>query len=170
MYKIKLVFDSDGLIKLTKAGLPHEIFDSVNVYISEDVYNECVIEGKRGLYEESFEIESLIESKKIFKKKQKTNKRALKILKDHNFGKGEESIAHLFFNIKADAIVSDDKKFLNFLFNNRIPFMIPADFIINLHENKVLNKKDALKVLGELKPFIKDKYYIKTKNELEAKK
>ncbi len=171
MYKIKLIFDSDGLIKLVKANLPKEVFDSFKAYISEEVYIECVIDGKKGLYDESFEIESLITGKKILKEKSKTNSQAIKILKDEKFGKGEESILHLFFNIRADVIISDDKKFLNFLFNNELAFMTPTDLVISLYEEgSILDRDSALKVLEGLRPFVKDKYYFQAKNKLEVKK
>ena len=170
MYKIKLIFDSDGLIKLVKANLPKEVFDSFKAYMSEEVYLECVIDGKKGLYNESFEIESLITDKKIFKEKSKTNLQAIKILKDENFGKGEEGIVHLFFNIKADVMISDDKKFLNFLFNNKLPFMTPTDLVISLYEGSILDRNSASKVLEGLRPFVKDKYYFQAKNKLEVKK
>ena len=77
---------------------------------------------------------------------------------------------HLFFNIKADAIISDDKKFLNFLFNNGIPFIIPTDLTIGLHEINVIDKNTAAKVLEGLRPFVKDKHYVQAKNKLEIKK
>ena len=170
MYKTRLIFDSDGLIKLVKANLPKEVFDSFKACISEEVYIECVIDGKKGLYYESFEIESLITDKKIIKKKSKTNSQAIKILKDENFGKWEESILHLFFNIKADAIISDDKKFLNFLFNNELAFMTPTDLVISLYGGSILDRDSASKVLEGLRPFVKDKYYFQAKNKLEVKK
>ena len=47
MYKKKLIFDSDGLIKLIKVNLPQEVFDSFNAYISGEVYDECVTKEKR---------------------------------------------------------------------------------------------------------------------------
>ena len=170
MYKKRLIFDSDGLIKLVKAGLPKEVFGSFSSYITHEVYNESVIEGKKSLHQESFEIELLIKDKKIIRKKAKSNSKALKILKGHEFGKGEESITHLFFNTKADAILSDDKKFLNFLFDNNMAFVMPTDFIISLHKKNILNKENSLKVLEGLKPFVKDKHYSQAKNKLEEKK
>lgn len=165
MYK-KLIFDSDALIKLISAGLPREVFNYFKAYISEEVYSESVIDGKKGLYDEAYEIESLVRDNKIFKKKTKPNSRAIKLLKEFNFGRGEESSIHLFFNIKADAIVSDDKQFLNFLFNNNVPFMMPVDIIVNLHKKSVMDKSIALKVLERLRPFIREKYYTEAKKQI----
>lgn len=169
MYK-KVVFDSDGLIKLVKAGLPKNAFNFLKAYISDDVYREAVLEGKKGLYKEAFEIESLITENKIIKKKIKVDKNAVEMLENFNFGKGEDSSLHLFFNIKSEAIVSDGKKFLNFLFDNKIPFILPVDLVANLQEKNVINKTDALSVLEGLKPFIKINRYLEAKKKLEDKK
>lgn len=164
MYKI--VFDSDALIKLIKAKLPKEVFESFEAVISDEVYEECVIEGKKALFEDAFVIEMLLKEGLIKKLKARKNTDIEKILKEEDFGKGEASSLHLYKGIKAGAICSDDEKFLNFLDKNGISFVLPADFVIRLKEVNLFSKEDAINVLNGLKPFIKEQVYLKFKKQI----
>ena len=46
----KLLFDSDALIKISKAGFFEPLADTFDVYATDDVYNEAVKQGREGLY------------------------------------------------------------------------------------------------------------------------
>jgi len=164
MYKI--VFDSDGLIKLIKAGIPKDVFRKFKSFITNEVYSECVTQGKESLFEDAFIIENMVEEDLIQKKQTGKNTKAKEILTDKNFGKGEESSVHLYYETKADAICSDDDKFLNLLSTNNVPFIISPDLIVRLNEVKSLSKEQSLKVLEGLKPFIKEEDYVRFKKQI----
>lgn len=147
----KIVFDSDGLIKIVKT----DIFDKIKAecIISEEVYYECVIEGKKRLYEDAYKIEDLINNKKI--KIEKVEK-----IKDINrLGKGEISTLQLFYKIKGNAIISDDRRFLMMLEELDIPFITPAEVIVRLFMIKVLNKKESLEALNKIREIIRKENY-----------
>ncbi len=72
------------------------------------------------LYEDAFQIEELVKKKMLMVEKVKNNKKAQSIIKNSRIGKGETSTLHLFFNIDAQAIISDDRIFLKILHQNII--------------------------------------------------
>ena len=168
MYKIKLVFDSDALIKLVKAGFPKEIFKNFNAYIPNEVYNEVVTKGKYGLFEDAFTIENIINVGLLRKKKSGFDLKIRRLLESTNLGKGEKSALHLFREIKASAIISDDHQFLTFLHKNKMPFITPADLVIRLNKVNLIDYKESVKILEGLKLFIKDEQYKNFKKQLKG--
>jgi len=123
-----------------KSGCLINILTSFECSITEDVFNETVVQGMERLYEDAYGINKLIEQSKLKVEKIIDNKYAKKILADKTFGDGECSTLHLFLNSGAKAIITDDRAFLNFLDKSKIPFIIPTDLIVRLYELKVISK------------------------------
>src|SRR3989344_748156 len=98
----KLVFDADGVIKLTKSGVMNIIVENYQCAITKQVYEEAVTEGKKRLYQDALEIERLFQAEKI-----KVISIRLKL--DKTLGKGEASV---YQDAEDSVIVSDDRKFL----------------------------------------------------------
>ncbi len=167
---VKLAFDTDALIKLIKAEFPKNIFKKIQAVISEEVYNESVTQGKQRFYKDAEVIEQIEKEGYIRKVKSKESETANNLLKEAVFGRGEISTLHLYFNIKADAIISDDKAFLIFLKRNNIKFIIPADLIYILHKKGLLNKEEALKIIDKLRMYIDEGFYNNIKTRLEGEK
>ena len=165
MYKQEFILDTDSLIKLTKADILKEVCKYFNCVITEEVYNEVITKGKEHLYQDAFEIENLFKNKLINLKK---CKKESKIEFRDNLGEGEKSIFIFNQNSKNSIIVSDDNTFINFLKEENIDFIIPADFIILLKKLNKINFKKALNYLENLKPYIKQKVYLSIKDELEV--
>ena len=69
-------------------------------------------------------------------------------------GLGEKTTLHLFFSLKANAIISDDKAFLKVLKDNNIPFIIPSEVIARFVEINAISKEEGLRYLNMLKPYI----------------
>lgn len=165
----KLVFDSDGLIKLTKSRIIKKVLGNFDCYVSEEVNGECVIEGKDRLYEDAFQIDSFIRENKLKVMKVKTDPMVKKMLRDEKYlGNGEKSTLHLFFNIKGKAIITDDQAFLNLLHRNNIPFIIPTDLISRLVELRILEKRDAISALEKIRPLVKESNYLIAKKKVEV--
>lgn len=163
----KLVFDSDGLIKLTKADCLQILLEHFTCSITKEVYEETALKGMERLYDDAFQIEELVKNGRLNVEKAKNNKHVQQILINSGLGKGEASSLHLFFNINAKAIISDDRAFLNLLGQNNIPFIIPADMIIRLFELKLISKDDAIDALNKLKPYVNKDNYNNAKENLE---
>ena len=164
MYKQEFILDTDSLIKLTKARVIKDICKYFNCLITEEVYNEAIIKGKEHLYQDAFEIENLLKNKLI---KLKKCKKEVKIEFRDNLGEGEKSTFISHKNSKNSIIVSDDNTFINFLKEENVDFIIPADFITLLKKLNKINLKKALDYLENLKPHIKQKVYLHIKKELE---
>jgi len=110
----------------------------------------------------------LVKKKMLIVEKVKNNNKVQSILENCKVGKGETSTLHLFFNINAKAIISDDRIFLKILHQNNIPFIIPIDLIIRLYELKIISKEEAIDALIEIKPYVNKNYYDNAKANLEA--
>jgi len=168
--KVKEVFyfiDSDGIIKMTKSGAMIKVANNFECFISDKVYNEAVIEGKSRLYEDAFQIEDLIKKGKLSVIKTKKNVKSENILRNwRHIGEGERSTLHLFFNIRANVIVSDDQAFLNLLYRNNIAFIIPSDLIVKLFKLKILDKEESLSALKRIKDYIRESNYLKAKEKV----
>jgi len=165
----KFVFDSDGVIKLTKSGVIEVVLDRFECFISEDVQRESVTSGIERLYEDAFQIESFIHRKLLTVSEFKEDENAKSILKDvEGLGIGEVSTLHLFFNLSASAIISDDYAFLKLLRRNEIPFIIPTDLVARMAELNILTKESALTALENIKTYVKkDNYQISKRNILD---
>jgi len=155
----KLVFDADGLIKLAKAGMTEAIAKNYTCIISEQVYEEVVIEGKKRLHQDAFEIERLIEAKKI-------KVISIQLKESNDLGKGELSTYKIAEN---NIIVSDDRKFLSFLQNENKPFIVPAHFIAALAQKRMISKKEGIGALNRIKKLITTESYTEALHMLEEK-
>jgi len=165
MYKQEFIVDTDSLIKLTKSEIIKEVCKYFNCVISEEVYNEAVTQGKKGLHRDAFKIEKLLEDKSI---KLKRCKKDEEIEFRGNLGEGERSIFILYQNSKNPTIVSDDNTFINFLKEENVNFIVPADFITLLKKLNKVDKLQALNYLENLKAHIKPEVYLKIKKKLEV--
>src|SRR3989338_11182952 len=106
----KLLFDSDALIKASKAEFLDKTVKNFDVSITEEVYNETVKEGKKGFYPDADKIENFVNKGKI----KVINKKYYKEKKEpeKSFGKGEKSTFQVYK--KGSLIVTDDLSFMSY--------------------------------------------------------
>lgn len=164
----KIVLDSDGLIKLTKAGCLKEIIDHFECLITEEVYDETVVKGLERYYDDAFEVNEFIKDGILKVEKKCNNQSAHDMLGNHKFGKGESSSLHLFLNIDAKAIISDDRAFINLLDKNDISYVIPTDLIVRLYELNVITKEKSIKALDRIKIYVQKYSYDVARRNLEG--
>lgn len=146
MYCMKLIMDSDCLIKLTKAKLKELVCNNFSVIIPQIVKKE-VIDNAVG-----FPDAELI--------KENLNKGLITLARQKPATiKGEDAVLKLFKDRDFDAICSDDKRFIKKLRYFNIPFITPSVFIVILIKKKKLTLKDARKKLDTLSHFISDDEY-----------
>lgn len=144
------------------------ITEEYECVISEGVYDEAIRRGKEEAYEEALRIEE-IAKKSIKCKKVKSNPKAEQILKAViSLGKGEKESLHLFLNEGADAIVSDDRTFLNLLQRNEVKFLTPANVVVELGKRGKITKGEGMEALDKMKPLIRGEVYKKAKEDLES--
>lgn len=130
---MKIVMDSDALIKLTKSGAKELITENFDVTIPERVYEETVTEA--AAYPDAQEIDRNVEARRIEVKKTSHTER------------GEMAVLDLFLRGGYDLLVSDDNRFLKHLAADGIPYLTPPFLIIYLLHKKILLKLYAENIL-----------------------
>ncbi len=163
----KLVFDSDGIIKLTKAGCLEKVLQNFDCFITQEVYEETVVKGKERLHDDAFLLDTFVNEGKLKLREAESNEDAQFILSNSAIGRGESSTLHLLFNIDAKAIISDDRIFLNLMQRNNVRFIIPTDLIVRLFELKILTKKETIEALTMVKSMINKNNFDKAIKNLE---
>lgn len=158
------LFDSDALIKLTRAKAMRRICEVFSCYTTSEVKKEVVDEGKKRLYPDADVIAGLIKEKLLMVKEVKSPLIPLSPL-----GKGEASLLRLRVAIKNSIIVSDDRAFLAVLEEQNLDFLVPVDLIFLGKTMKKISFNDALCYLEGLKVFIRENDYKRIKEELEVK-
>lgn len=156
---MKLVMDSDSLIKLTKAGAKEIVLSNIEVFIPPSVENETT--GGKEKFPDALRIHENI-NKGLLKVKNPPNSSFVK-----NLGvKGGEAQV-LMLHDGSSAISSDDAKFLNLLENLNIPYLTPASIIVFLLKKGAIKKDESRKLLGNLKEFVSDEEYHLAMDEVE---
>lgn len=146
MIEMKIVIDSDALIKLTKSGAKELITEYFDVAIPERVYEETVTEADG--YPDAKEIERNIEAKRIVVKEAQQEE------------KGEMAVLDLYKRGDDDLLVSDDRRFLKHLAANGIPYLTPTFLIVNLLHRRKISKKCAENYIDNLKMYISEEEYL----------
>jgi|SRR3989338_8122512 len=154
----RIVFDTDGLIKLTCSGIL-QLVPFVG-HISAEVYHEAVVEGKKKSHQDAFVIGQMVSDGKISVKEVKSGPLP-------RLGKGESSAVALYHKIKAEVIVSDDRKFLAYLDEQGVPFLVHSEYLLFLALSKQVKKKDAVEALEKIKNLITIQNYYDAKGALE---
>jgi len=160
----KLLFDSDSLIKVTKAEFLENVTNSFEVYITDDVYNETVEEGKERFYEDAYKIQNLIDDNRIHVIKRSDYLK--KAIPKQSFGKGEVSVLQAHKN--AYLIVTDDLSFASYLNNISIKNISSAHLITALVKKGKISKQEAYYYLENLKPLIRKEIYELVKNDIKG--
>ena len=154
------LLDADGAIKLAKAGVLERLAQAARCFIPKAVYQE-VLKGKEGMHEDAFRIEKLVKTGEI----QIIPATETKL---EGLGAGERSVLNAFRNRKADAVISDDTKFLSHLEKERIPFLTPTDAILWLVKRKKISVNKGLEALNQIEPIIRKEAYLKTRQTLRG--
>ena len=159
----KLLFDSDALIKISKADFADAVVENFEVIITEEVYEETVKEGKKGFYPDADKIEKLVQDNKI--RIIKTHSKSKKKLKQI-FGKGETSIyqAHK----KNNLIVTDDLSFTLYMQKENIKTISSAHVLFMLVKKNKIKKDEAYICLEKLRPFIRKEVYKLVKDDIKG--
>jgi rRNA-processing protein FCF1 len=143
---MKIVIDSDALIKLTKSGAKELITEYFDVVIPERVYEETVAEAEG--YPDAKEIKRNIEAKRIVVREAQQEE------------KGEMAVLDLYKRGDYDLLVSDDRRFLKHLAANGIPYLTPPFLIVNLLHKRKISKKCAENYIDNLKMYISEEEYL----------
>ncbi len=156
---MKLVMDSDSLIKLTKAGAKEIVLSNIEVFIPPSVENETT--GGKEKFPDALRIHENI-NKGLLKVKNPPNNSFVKSL---GIKGGEAQV--LMLHDSSSAVSSDDAKFLDLLENLNIPYLTPASIIVFLLKKGAIKKDESRKLLGNLKEFVSDEEYHLAMDEVD---
>ncbi len=149
---MKIVVDSDALIKLTKTGSKEAIVGLLEVSIPKKVYEETVTESKG--CPDANKIQENVNNGKI----------QVQGLLPHD--KGEFEALKLYRSGGFELIVSDDRKFLNYLDRNGIPYLTSSSIIVYLLYKNKITKEDTIKYIENLKMYISKRQYLMAISEV----
>lgn len=156
---MKILMDSDCLIKLTKAGLKEQICHQFEITIPAVVRKEIVDAGKiKGTLDAELTEKNI--QKKIIRVVGKEPSTQMR---------GDQALIETFKRRKYDAIATDDAKLIRLLRSTGIPFILPGLFIYSLYWRKIIDKGTVLNWLEKLSTFISEDEHSVIKFLLEEK-
>lgn len=161
---VKVLMDTDALIKLAKSSLKELIVSNISVAIPASVSNESVREGKAKGYSDALLIEKNIRDGKINVVKAK--KKEAKMLKGLQLHSGEADCLHIFAQGSYDTVVSDDRKFLDIIDTIGIPFLTPSALVVYLYKSGKISISAANECLEKLRAMISREEYHSAKDGL----
>jgi rRNA-processing protein FCF1 len=155
---MKILMDSDCLIKLTKAGLKEYICQQYEVTIPAIVKKEVVDGGKSKGFPDAELVEKNIQKDIL----QVAGKESLHI-------KGEQALIEVFKKGRYEAIATDDAKLIRLLRSTGLRFILPGLLIYSLYQRNNIDKLTALNWLDKLSTSISEDEYSMVKFILEEK-
>jgi hypothetical protein len=154
---MRLLMDSDCLIKLARSSLKEVVCRSFTVVIPPLVRRE-VVDKSRGRPDAEI-VRKNLDSKLLSLSERR-----------HPASKGEEAVFTIFQSGRYDAICSDDRKFIKRLRLFHVPYLTPAVLIAALVKNGKLTLKDAFEKLEALAPMVSEEEYATVRLFLAGRK
>lgn len=164
---LRVVLDSDGLIKLAKAGALERVLEAWTCIVPRAVYVETVERGLEAAYPDAQAIRQVLPSAAI--RPPARHPRAVALLKrKRGLGPGEQGALHLFFRARAEAIVTDDAAFVAMLAGAGLRYLVPALVLVRLVQEQRLESAEALDYLERMRPYIRAEVYRAARQNLTA--
>jgi len=139
--------------------------------IPEGVYKESVEDGKKGFYEDAFLIEEIV-NEEIERKEVDHERDELEKIDDgilESLGRGEKEVFQLYFQVKADAIISDDRAFLNMLDRySDVKYFTPCNAIYIMYKKHIIRQNESLNGLYEIKDLVREDVYNKAIKKIKG--
>ena len=128
--------------------------------VPRSVYWEAVEAGKKEMYEDAFELEKVLGEGGAEVVEDEREERAERLLEGvTSLGAGERSALHVLFAREADAVLTDDRAFLNVLGRAGIRTLTPAVAIVSLFESDILSRAKAIEALGSIEGLLREEVY-----------
>jgi len=143
---MKVLMDTDCLIKLTKSKLKELVCRNFSVIIPQVVKEEVIDNAEE--HPDAMIIKGNIETGLLSINKKQSSAQ-----------KGVDAVFTIFQQGKFDAVCSDDKRFIKRLRLFDIPYITPSVFIAILLKKGKLTIKEAHKKLDSLSPFVSEDEY-----------
>jgi len=164
---MKVIMDSDSLIKLTRAKVKEIVVENMDVYIPPKVLEETVTIPKKEGFPDAFLIEENLEKGLLFIEEINQDQHVEEMIISLGMGYGEADVFKLYKSGSFDIISSDDRKFLKIIDALDLPYLTPTALIVYLFNKEVLTKDDAMSYLNNLKEMVSDEEYYLAIKEVE---
>lgn len=161
---MKIVMDSDCLVKLTKSGVKEAVLAALETSIPLLVQKETVEEAKKRDYPDAFIIEDNVH-KRMLRVVPAGRKRMAAL----PVSKGEAEVMALYLDGGYDAVASDDKRFLKKLEAAGIPYLTASACVVFLNRRGKASRRDVVGMLNRLRPFISAEEYEIARYLMEGK-
>lgn len=164
----KIIADADGLIKLGKSGCVPALLAAQELLVPSRVWAEAVETGKRMMYEDAFELERALKEGDAEVVEARPNLRAEELVEGSSayLGAGERAALSLFFERRADAILTDDRAFLGLLSSAGVPALVPTAAVSALAASGAISPARAKEALGRIRGLVRTGAYEAAMEEL----
>ncbi len=163
---MKIVMDSDALIKLTKTSVKDLIASNFELCIPLEVEKEAVNEGKLRGYPDALVIAENIGSGKLKVAETRRLETIERLINSLDLLGGEADSIRLFKQGGYEAIASDDSRFIDLIEGLGIPYVTPGTLLIYLWKIKAVSKEETRRRLDKLREFISSEEYLTSIEEL----
>lgn len=164
---MKIVMDSDALIKVAKASVKSLIVSNFDVCIPLAVRREVVDEGIVGRHPDAPIVGENIRRGKLTTVETGRIGETEKLIGGLNLQGGEADTVRLFKQGNYYAVVSDDSKFIDILDGLGIPYLTVGALLVLLWKTRAIAKSEAHQYLDRIKEFISSDEYLASAEALE---
>lgn len=164
---MKVVMDSDSLIKLTRARAKEIVVKNIDAYIPPKVFEETVTIAKKEGFPDAFLIEENLKKGLLVIEEINEDQHIEEMVTSLGMGYGEADVFRLYKSGNYDVISSDDRRFLKIIDALNLPYLTSTALIVYLFNKKVFTKSDALSHLYNLKEMVSDEEYYLAIKEVE---
>ena len=164
---MKVIMDSDSLIKLTKAKAKEIVLKNIEAHIPPKVFEEVVKIPKEEGYPDAFLIEENLKRGLLAIGKSGEDQHVEEMITRLGMGYGEADVFRLYKSGSFDVISSDDSKFLKIIDALDVPYLTPSALIVYLFDKKILSRADAKMYINNLKEMVSEEEYYLAMREVE---
>ncbi|PXF60748.1 MAG: hypothetical protein C4B59_07940 [Candidatus Methanogaster sp.] len=164
---MKVIMDSDSLIKLTKAKAKETVLKNIEVHIPPKVFEEVVKIPKEEGYPDAFLIEENLKRGLLAIGKSGEDQHVEEMITRLRIGYSEADVFRLYKSGSFDIISSDDRRFLKIIDALDVPYIIPSALIVYLLDKNILSRADAKMYINNLKKMISEEEYYLAIREVE---
>jgi hypothetical protein len=162
---MRILLDSDALVKLTKAGIKELVAETFSISIPEAVRVEVVEEGKLCGHPDAISVEQNIAAGRI----RIEQVASLEPPEADLFSGGDRAIVSLSLTRTFAATVTDDAALLDRLKSLGVSATVPAALLLAVGRRRRLAGKRVLALLESLRPYISMDEYVTFRLVLERR-
>jgi len=155
------------MIKITRGSAKETVAAAFTLVLAPEVRRECVDQGKAGGYPDAVRIEENLRRGLLSEGGGRRSADTEAVIRDLQLTGGEADVVRLYRAGAADLVVSDDRRFLQFLDGLGIPFSTPAALIVALVRRRRASPEEGRTLLDKLAGLISEEEYLEARRALE---